>query len=195
MYSVFLLFFFLLDLASSLPFCASSCFMVLLFPCVSLHPCFSSWSGPWCGSGEMLRSLNLVLGNLQDKLLSSGKGSPFSSRIWVYGAEFLFWGDQKPSVPFLYPSGPSKSLPGPNYSPGSLGEAEVHSKCNKAPWLCLPYRGSISWSSALMRANFLSKHLKRGGAFSCHPLLGLILLSRSLRLEIKTRALASCNET
>lgn len=77
------------------PFCASSCFMVLLFPSVSLHPCFSSWSGPWCVFGEMLRSLNLMLGNLQDKLLSSRKGSPFSSRVWVYRAEPLCWEDLK----------------------------------------------------------------------------------------------------
>lgn len=113
------------------PFCASSCSMVLLFPSVSLHPCFSSWSGPWCGSGEMLRSLNLVLGNLQDKLLSSRKSSPFSSRIWVYGAEFLCWGDQKPSFPFLPPSGPSKSLPGPNYSPALWEKPRYTSNATK----------------------------------------------------------------
>lgn len=94
------------------------------------------------------------------------------------------------------------SLSSPDHCPAPITarvlSEETRSTSNATKPCCVPsrqsYKGNISWTSALMRANFLSKHLKRGGAFSCHPLPGLMLLSSSLWLEIKTRAFASFNE-
>lgn len=109
----------------------------------------------------------------------------FCSRIWNCR------GDLTLSLPFSVSPSLPPAWPSPNYSLGHSQRGHSDPTKPRPP----PHKGDISRACALMRANFLSKHLKRGGAFSCHPLLGLISLSSWLWLGIQTGAFPSFNES
>lgn len=112
----------------------------------------------------------------------------FCRRIWIYRGNlklsFIF---------FVSPSLPP-TIARPQLQPGYSWRRRGALQTPRHMPSRQPHKANISWTSALMRTNFLSKHLKQGGAFSCHPLPGLILLFSLLRLEIKMRAFASFNE-
>ena len=142
----------------------------------------------------MLTMLLLIFRSTWGQLSSS----IFCSRIWIYRGDLSLCnaGRSEAFLSLFVSLSSPDHCPAPVTAWALLEETRSTSNATKPCRTpsCQPDEGDFSWTSALMRANFLSKHLKRGGAFSCHPLPGLILLSCSLWLEIKTRAFSSFNE-